>query len=178
MQLEESVAAFDARIEATLAPSRDTVERLKEVPGLGTTAAEVVIAEIGTDMGPFPTAGHLLSWAGLVPRLDESAGKRRSTRVKKGAPWLKPVLVQAAWGAARKKNCYFQAHASKHATGPRKQRSQLPRRSSRPSITCCAMVLATRTSALNISLDATPPKSLPPLPNLPTEFVISAIMLK
>jgi transposase len=109
MQLEESVAAFDARIEATLAPSRDTVERLKEVPGLGTTAAEVVIAEIGTDMGPFPTAGHLLSWAGLVPRLDESAGKRRSTRVKKGAPWLKPVLVQAAWGAARKKNCYFQA---------------------------------------------------------------------
>jgi len=58
MQLEESVAAFDARIEATLAPSRDTVERLKEVPGLGTTAAEVVIAEIGTDMGPFPTARH------------------------------------------------------------------------------------------------------------------------
>ena len=58
MQLEESVAAFDARIEATLVPSRDTVERLKEVPGLGTTAAEVVIAEIGTDMGPFPTARH------------------------------------------------------------------------------------------------------------------------
>jgi transposase len=109
MQLEESVAAFDARIEATLAPFRNTVERLKEVPGLGTTAAEIVIAEIGTDMNTFPTAGHLLSWAGLAPRLDESAGKRRSTQIKKGAPWLKPVLVQAAWGAARKKNCYFQA---------------------------------------------------------------------
>ena len=65
MQLEESVAAFDARIEATLAPSRDTVERLKEVPGLGTTAAEVVIAEIGTDMGPFPTAGHLRGALGI-----------------------------------------------------------------------------------------------------------------
>ena len=60
-------------------------------------------------MNPFPTAGHLLSWAGLAPRLDESAGKRRSTQIKKGAPWLKPVLVQAAWGAARKKNSYFQA---------------------------------------------------------------------
>jgi len=68
-----------------------------------------VLAEIGTDMSPFPTAGHLLSWAGFVPRLEESAGKRRSTRIKKGAPWLKPVLVQAAWGAARKKNSYFQA---------------------------------------------------------------------
>jgi transposase len=70
---------------------------------------ETVIAEIGTDMSPFPTVGHLLSWAGFVPRLDESAGKRRSTRIRKGAPWLEPVLVQAAWGAARKKNSYFQA---------------------------------------------------------------------
>jgi transposase len=98
-----------ARIEAKLTPFRGTIERLKEVPGLGATAAEVVLAEIGTDMSPFPTAGHLLSWAGFVPRLEESAGKRRSTRIKKGAPWLKPVLVQAAWGAARKKNSYFQA---------------------------------------------------------------------
>jgi transposase len=108
-QLEETIRVFDARIEAKLAPFRDIVERLKEVPGLGTTAAEVVLAEIGPDMSPFPSAGHLLSWAGFVPRLDESAGKRRSTRIRKGAPWLKPVLVQAAWGAARKKNSYFQA---------------------------------------------------------------------
>ena len=80
------------------------------MPGLGgLTAVETVIAEIGPDMSLFPTAGHLLSWAGLVPRLDESAGKRRSTRIKKGAPWLKPVLVQCAWAATRKKNSYFQA---------------------------------------------------------------------
>src|ERR1700757_4174861 len=108
-QLEDSIAAFDARIEGALSPFHDIVERLKEVPGLGATATETVIAEIGTNMSPFPTAGHLLSWAGFVPRLDESAGKRRSTRIRKGAPWLKPVLVQAAWGAARKKNSYFQA---------------------------------------------------------------------
>src|SRR5262249_45496750 len=101
-QLEDSIAAFDARIEAALSPFQDIVERLKEVPGLGGTAIETVIAEIGTDMSQFPTAGHLLSWAGLVPRLDESAGKRRSTRIK-------PVLLQSAWGAARKKNSYLQA---------------------------------------------------------------------
>ena len=108
-QLEDSIAAFDARIEAALLPFHDVVERLNEVPGLGATAVETVIAEIGIDMSQFPSAGHLLSWAGFVPRLDESAGKRRSTRIKKGAPWLKPVLLQSAWGAARKKNSYLQA---------------------------------------------------------------------
>lgn len=108
-QLEATIAAFDARIEVALAPFRDAVERLKAVPGLGAIAAEVLIAEIGADMRQFPSAGHLLSWAGLVPRLDESAGKRRSTQLKKGAPWLKPVLVQSAWAAARKKGSYFQS---------------------------------------------------------------------
>src|SRR4029079_6626749 len=90
-QLKDSVAAFDARIEAALSPFHDIVERLEEVPGLAATSTETVIAEIGTDMSLFPTAGHLLSWAGFAPRLDESAGKHRSTRIRKGAPWLKPV---------------------------------------------------------------------------------------
>jgi transposase len=121
-QLEETMAAFDARLEAALAPFRDTVECLTQVPGLSTTAAEVVIAEIGLDMSRFPTAGHLLSWAGLVPGLHESAGKRRSTRVTKGAPWLKPVLVQCAWAAARKKGSYFEAQflRLKGRRGPKK----------------------------------------------------------
>ena len=121
-QLEETMAAFDARIEAALAPFRDTVERLTQGPGLSTRAAEVVIAEIGLDMRRFPTAGHLLSWAGLVPGLHESAGKRRSTRVTKGAPWLKPVLVQCAWAAARKKGSYFEAQflRLKGRRGPKK----------------------------------------------------------
>src|SRR4051812_138699 len=121
-QMEETVAVFDARIEAALAPFRDTVERLRQVPGLSTTAAEVVIAEIGLDMSRFPTAGHLLSRAGLVPGLDESAGKRRSTRVTKGAPWLKPVLVQCAWAAARKRGSCFEAQflRLKGRRGPKK----------------------------------------------------------
>jgi transposase len=74
-QLEESVAAFDARIASALAPFREVVERLNEVPGLGRIAIETIIAEIGTDMSAFPTAGHLVSWAGLAPRLDESAAQ-------------------------------------------------------------------------------------------------------
>jgi transposase len=121
-QLEATITAFDARIEAALEPFRDVVERLMEIPGLSETSVQILIAEIGMDMSRFPTAGHLLSWAGLVPRLDESAGKRRSTRIKKGAPGLKPVLVQCAWGAARKKNSYFQAEFQrlKARRGPKK----------------------------------------------------------
>lgn len=121
-QLEATIAAFDARIEAALAPFHDCVDRLKGIPGLSETSTQFLIAEIGTDMSQFPTAGHLLSWAGLVPRLDESAGKRRSTRVEKGAPWLKPVLVQCAWAAARKKNGYFHAqfHRLKARRGAKK----------------------------------------------------------
>jgi transposase len=121
-QLEDSIAAFDARIAEALSPFRDIVERLSEVPGLGRTAVETIIAEIGTDMTRFPSAGHLLSWAGLVPRLDESAGKHRSTRIKKGAPWLKPVLVQSAWGVTRKKDGYLKAQylRLKARRGPKK----------------------------------------------------------
>ena len=101
--LEESIAAFDARIQAALAPLHDIIERLTEIPGIGVTAVQIIIAEIGADMSRFPTAGNLLSWAGLVPRLDESAGKRRSNSDQEGRSWLKPVLVQCAWAAARKK---------------------------------------------------------------------------
>ena len=120
--LERHVAAFDARIEELLAPLRDAVAQLMTIPGVSRVSTQVILAEIGADMTPFPTSGHLLSWAGLVPRLDESAGKRRSTRVRKGAPWLKPVLVQCAWGAARTKGTYYQAQffRLKARRGPKK----------------------------------------------------------
>ena len=73
-------------------------------------------------MGRFPTAGHLLSWAGLCPRNDESAGKRRSSRLRKGAPWLKTALVQCAWAAGRKKDGHRRAQFQRlrQRRGPKK----------------------------------------------------------
>ena len=71
--------------------------------------ASVIVAEIGIDMTRFPTSGHLISWAGLCPRNDESAGKRRSTRVRKSAPWLKTTLVTSAWAGVRVKGSYLHA---------------------------------------------------------------------
>jgi transposase len=84
--------------------------------------ARTFIAEIGADMKQFATAAHLVSWAGLCPQLRESAGKRKSTRLRKGAPWLKPVLVQAAWAASKKKDSYLRAqfHRLKARRGPKR----------------------------------------------------------
>lgn len=120
--LDTAVADVEARIREALAPFRAAVSLLMTMPGVSDTAAAVIVAEIGDDMSKFPSAGHLLSWAGLCPRLDESAGKRRSTRIRQGAPWLKTTLVQIAWPAARKKHSYFQAQflRLKSRRGPKK----------------------------------------------------------
>jgi len=107
--LEKAVAEFEAQIEAALKPFRAAVERLVTIPGVSTTAAHVIIAEIGVDMSRFATVGHLRSWAGLCPQLNESAGKVMSRRLRKSAPWLKTVLVQCAWAATRNKNNYLHA---------------------------------------------------------------------
>jgi transposase len=99
--LEGMVTAIEERIDAVLRPFADAAALLKTIPGISDTAARVLLAEVGADMSRFPTAGHLVSWAGLCPRLDESAGKHRSTKIRKGNPWLKTMLVQCAWAAIR-----------------------------------------------------------------------------
>ena len=107
--LQARIAAFDAEIGRRLEPFPPVVERLTAIPGVSEVAAQAIVAELGADMGRFPTVEQLRSWAGLCPRLDESAGKRRSTRIRKGAPWLKAMLVQCAKAAARAKGTYLQA---------------------------------------------------------------------
>src|SRR3982751_1673946 len=92
--LGAAVERIDREVEEHLAPFRAAVELLASIPGVGALAARGIVAEVGLDMGRFPTAGHLISWAGLCPGNDESAGKRRSTGLRKGAPWLKATLVQ------------------------------------------------------------------------------------
>lgn len=106
--LQTEIDLIDARLEE-VASSRfsDAVTRLTSIPGISDIAAKVILAEVGLDTNVFPTADHLISWAGLCPRMDESAGKRRDTRIRDGAPWLKPVLVQCAWAAARVKDSYL-----------------------------------------------------------------------
>jgi transposase len=119
---DRSIGQLDARIEEAARPFVEMVDRITEMPGVSKTAAHVVLAEIGHDMSRFPTAAHLVSFAGLCPRLDESAGKRRSTRVRKGSNWLKGALVSCAWAAARSKNTYARAqyHRIKTRRGAKK----------------------------------------------------------
>jgi len=100
---------IDQEVDAQIEPFRTAIQLLITIPGVSELSACVILAEIGHDMNRFPTAAHLISWAGLCPKNDESAGKRRSTRMRKGAPWLKTTLVQCARAAARKKASYFQA---------------------------------------------------------------------
>jgi transposase len=107
--LEGLIARFDARIEEAMVPFTAAAERLRGIPGVGQQAAEVIVAELGTDMAQFPTASHLASWAGLCPGNDESAGKRRSGKTTKGSQWLRTTLVQAAWAASHTKQTIFSA---------------------------------------------------------------------
>ncbi|HEV2133364.1 MAG TPA: IS110 family transposase [Terracidiphilus sp.] len=107
--VEVAIARIDAEVNANVEPFRTAVEMLSGIPGISSLAAEVIVSEMGMDMSRFKTAGHLISWAGLCPRNDESAGKRRSTRMRKGAPWLKTTLIQCAWAATRVNNGYLQA---------------------------------------------------------------------
>ena len=107
--LEKSIARVEEELDTVLGPFRAKAELPKTMSGVSDTVAEVVVAEVGVDMTRFPTAGHLISWAGLCPRSDESAAKRRSTRLRKATPWLKTTLVQAAWAAARSKGTYLNA---------------------------------------------------------------------
>jgi transposase len=108
--IDAAIAEIDREVEASIAPFRTAVEQISTVPGVKSLAAQTILSEIGIDMSRFPSSGHLISWACVCPRSDESAGKRRSTRIRKGSPWLKTTLVQCAWAATRTKGSYLQAH--------------------------------------------------------------------
>ncbi len=107
--VDAAIARIDKEVDGNVEPFRAAVEMLSGIPGISSLSAEVIVSEIGIDMNRFPTEGNMISWAGLCPKNDESAGKRRSTRMKKGAPWLKTTLIQCAWAATRVKGSYLQA---------------------------------------------------------------------
>lgn len=107
--LHGSIQQIEAQIEAVLQPFHDAFKLLQTVPGVKAISAHAILGEVGADMSRFPSAAHLRSWATICPRMDESAGKRRSTRMRKGGGWIKPVLIQCAWAASREKGTYLQA---------------------------------------------------------------------
>lgn len=107
--IEETITRFDQEIEAYCSPFEEVVELLDTIPGVGREAAEIIVSEIGNDMSRFPTADHLAAWAGVSPGNNESAGKRRSGRTRKGNQALRTVLNQAAHAAAHTKNTYLSA---------------------------------------------------------------------
>jgi transposase len=107
--LDAEIAQLSAEIARRLHPFDDALERLDTIPGVGRRAAERVLAELGPDLGRFPSAAHLASWAGLCPGNNESAGKRHSGRCRPGNAWLKAILVEAAWGAVRARDTYLAA---------------------------------------------------------------------
>jgi len=108
---EQFIARLDERIVELTRPQQPVLEKLDAIPGVDRRVAEVLMAEIGPDMTPFPSDAHLASWAGISPGNNESAGKKRSGKTTKGSRWLRQALVQAAWAASHKKDSYFQAHA-------------------------------------------------------------------
>ena len=122
-QQEALIAELEARIQERTRCFAPQIERLDGVPGVDRRVAEVVLAELGSDMNPFPTHRHLSAWAGMCPGNEESAGKRRKRRITPGNRWLKRTLVQAAWAATHTKNSYLASQYRRLAARRGKKRA-------------------------------------------------------
>jgi len=105
--LGQRIQRVEQEIEKQIVPFEQAVIAWQSIPGINRMTAWTLVAEIGTNMNPFPTAKHLASWAGMCPGNNESAGKRKSGTTRDGNRWLKRALCQAAWAVSRKKNCYM-----------------------------------------------------------------------
>ena len=105
--LDEIIAKLDEEVKARMLPFEEDLELLDTIPGVGRRTAEQILAEAGTDMNQFPSAAHLCSWAGVAPGSNESAGKRKSGKAKKGNQKLRSALVEAARAASRTKDTYL-----------------------------------------------------------------------
>jgi transposase len=107
--LDEQIDSLSEAIEEQIAPFESAVELLRSIPGVQRRTAEVIVAEIGTDMSVFPSAKHLASWAGQCPGNHQSAGKRRSGKTRNGSKWLDWALEESALAAVRSKDVYLAA---------------------------------------------------------------------
>ena len=107
--LDEGIARVSAEIADRMRPFVEALERLDTIPGIGQRMAEILVAEIGTDMSRFPSAAHLASWAGMCAGNQESAGKRKTGRTRKGNVWLRAALIESAHSLGRGRGTYLAA---------------------------------------------------------------------
>jgi transposase len=121
--LEEAMERVSAEIAQRLQDEQAALELLDTIPGVGQRAAEILLAEIGTELSRFPTAKPLASWAGMCPGNKESGGKRLSGKTRKGNPWLRQVLIEVAHAASKTKDTYLAAQYRRLATRRGKQRA-------------------------------------------------------
>ena len=121
--LEEAMERVSAEIGRRLAAEQEALELLDTIPGVGQRAAEIILAEIGTELARFPSAKHLAAWAGMCPGNKESGGKRLSGKTRKGNPWLRHVLIEVAHAASKSKDTYLAAQYRRLATRRGKQRA-------------------------------------------------------
>lgn len=120
--LDDAIEQVSEEIDVRLHPFADAATRLQTIPGVGPRTAQAILAEVGADMSRFPSAGHLASWAGLCPGHHESAGKRTSGHTRKGSPWLRGALVEAAQSAGHSKT-YLGQHFHRIAARRGKKRA-------------------------------------------------------
>ena len=108
--LGERIQRMEQEIDKRIGPFEEAVALWQSMPGVDRVTACNLVAEVGVDTKPFPTAQQLASWAALCPGNHESAGKRMSGKTRDGNKWLRRSLCQAAWAVTRKKDCYLSAH--------------------------------------------------------------------
>ncbi len=123
--IDDTIARFDAQIQAICGPVEEAVSLLDTIPGVARRTAEMIVAETGTEMTRFPSADHLAAWAGVAPGNHESAGERASGNTRKGNRFLRTTLVQAAHAAARTKGTYLSAPYRRLAARRGKKRAIL-----------------------------------------------------
>jgi transposase len=122
-ELDASIERLDAKLEELCRPFGEVLAILDQIPGVNRRIAQIIIAEIGIDMSRFPSAQHLSAWAGMCPGNNESAGKKKSGKMRKGCSWLRAALVEAGWAAGRMKQGYLQAQYHRLARRRGKKRA-------------------------------------------------------
>lgn len=123
--LSRVIGELDQEVQSRMAKDQELIDLLDTIPGIGQQSAQQILAEIGTDMDRFPTDAHLVSWAGMAPGQNESAGKRKSSKTRKGNKYLRSTLTEAGKSASRKKNSFFSSMYPRIAARRGKNRATL-----------------------------------------------------